>query len=63
MARKKMIKLRLDKSPIGRVPKHRASVAGLGFRRIGQIVEVEDTPSNRGMYDKVAYMVSIVEGA
>ena len=60
MAKKKTLKLRLDRSAIGRMPNHRASVKGLGFRRVGQVVEVEDTPSTRGMYNQVSYLVSIV---
>jgi len=47
------------KSSIGRLPNHRASLKGLGLRRIGQTVEVEDTPSNRGMVNAVYYMVKV----
>ena len=61
MANKKMFKVRLDKSLIGRLPNHRKSVRGLGLRKIGQVVEVEDTVATRGMYKQVAYMVSLVE--
>lgn len=53
------IKVTLKKSPIGRLKKHKACVAGLGLRRIGQTVEVEDTPSVRGMINRVFYMVQI----
>ena len=60
-ASKKTIKVTLKKSPIGRLPKHRKSVYGLGLRRIGQQVELEDTPSIRGMINKVSYMLEVSE--
>lgn len=56
----KKLKVTLTKSPIGRLKSHKACVAGLGLRRIRQTVEVIDTPENRGMINKVSYMVSIV---
>ena len=43
--------------------KHKAVVRGLGFTRLNQIVEREDTPSIRGMVNKVPHLVEIVEGA
>ncbi len=57
---KKRIKVTLLKSTIGRLPKHQATVKGLGLRRIGHVVELEDTPEVRGMVNKVNYMVSVV---
>ena len=57
----KTIKVTQTKSSIGRLPKHRASLLGLGLRRINHTVEVEDTPSVRGMINKVYYMVKIEE--
>lgn len=53
------IKVTQVKSVIGRLPSHKASVKGLGLRRIGHTVEVEDTPSVRGMINRVAYMVKV----
>lgn len=58
---KKTIKVTQTKSSIGRLPKHRASLQGLGLRRIGHTVEVEDTPSVRGMINAVYYMVKVEE--
>ena len=55
----KTMKVTQLKSSIGRLPNHRASLKGLGLRRIGQTVEVEDTPSNRGMVNAVYYMVKV----
>jgi large subunit ribosomal protein L30 len=57
----KKIKVTQTKSTIGRLKAHKACVAGLGLRRIGHTVEVEDSPSVRGMINKVSYMVSISE--
>ena len=60
MASDKTIRVTLTKSVIGRLKSHQACVRGLGLRRIGHTVEVEDTPSTRGMINKVAYMVNVV---
>lgn len=53
------IKVTLVRSTIGILPKHKLCVKGLGLRRIGHSVEVEDTPSVRGMINKVNYMVRV----
>ncbi|MFU8765975.1 MAG: 50S ribosomal protein L30, partial [Haliea sp.] len=58
---KATIKVTQIKSVHGRLKNHRACIAGLGLRRIGHTVEVEDTPSVRGMINKVNYMVRIEE--
>jgi len=58
-----MIKVTQTKSSSGRLKNHKACVAGLGLRRIGHTVEVEDTPSVRGMINKVSYMVRVEEQA
>ena len=63
MADKKTMKVKLVRSVYGRLEKHRACVRGLGLRRMHQVVEVEDTPATRGMLNKVAYMVQVVEEA
>lgn len=59
--KKNMIKVTQTKSVIGRLQSHRQCIAGLGLRRIGHTVEVEDIPSIRGMINKVSYMVTIAE--
>ena len=51
----------LMKSPIGRLKTHKACIAGLGLRRIGQTVTVEDTPSTRGMINRISYMLQVDE--
>ena len=58
---KAMIKVTQVKSVNGRLPNHKACVAGLGLRRIGHTVEVEDTPSTRGMINKVSYLLKVEE--
>lgn len=55
----KMIKVTLVKSTSGRLENHKACVRGLGLRRINHTVEVEDTPSVRGMINKVSYLVRV----
>jgi large subunit ribosomal protein L30 len=47
------------RSTAGRLKKHIACVHGLGLRRIGHSVEVEDTPAVRGMINKVPYLVRV----
>ena len=49
------------RSAIGRLQRHKACLTGLGIRRIHQTVEVADTPENRGMINKVSYMLSVEE--
>ena len=58
---KASIRVTQVKSTYGRLKKHRACVAGLGLRRIGHTVEVEDTPSVRGMINRVHYLVRVEE--
>ena len=55
----RILKVTLTKSPIGRLKRHKACVAGLGLRRVGHTVEVEDTPSVRGMIGRIHYMVQV----
>lgn len=61
MGDKKTLRVTLTRSTAGRLQNHKACVLGLGLRRIGHTVEVEDTPSVRGMINKVYYMVSVEE--
>ena len=58
---KASIKVTQVKSAFGRLKNHRACVAGLGLRRIGHTVEVEDTPSVRDMINQVHYLVKVEE--
>ncbi len=61
MAAEKTIKVTQTRSSIGRLPKHIATLKGLGLRRIGHTVELKDTPEVRGMIAKVYYMVKVEE--
>ncbi|MFK7898008.1 MAG: 50S ribosomal protein L30 [Myxococcota bacterium] len=55
------IKIQQIKSVIGYNERQRATVRGLGLRRIRHVVEVEDTPSVRGMINKVSHLVTVLE--
>jgi large subunit ribosomal protein L30 len=59
MAAAKKIRVTQTKSSSGRLQSHKATLTGLGLRRIRHTVEVDDTPENRGMINKVIYMVRI----
>ncbi|MEN9314098.1 MAG: ribosomal protein [Pseudomonadota bacterium] len=56
---KKTLKVRLVRSPIGTRDTHRATVLGLGLKKINQVRELEDTPNVRGMINKVSYLVRV----
>ena len=56
------LKLKQVKSEIGYDQRQRATLRGLGFRKLHQVVELEDTPSVRGMVAKVAHLVVVLEG-
>jgi len=62
MAAKKTIKIEQVGSPIRRDGSQRATLVGLGLNKIGRVKEVQDNPSTRGMIDKVAHLVRVVEG-
>lgn len=53
----KKVKVTLVKSVIGTKQSHRATVRGLGLRRLHHTVELQDTPEIRGMINKVSYLV------
>jgi len=61
MAGKTKIKVKQVKSVIGYDRRQRATVRGLGLRRMNHVVEVEDTPAVRGMIGKVGHLVAVVE--
>ena len=61
MAAKKTIKVRQIGSPIRRNDKQRKTLIGLGLNKMGRVRELEDTPSVRGMVNKISHMVEIVE--
>lgn len=55
------IKIKQIKSNIGAPKDQKITLVALGLRKISQVVEVEDTPSNRGMIRKVHHLVTVVE--
>ncbi len=55
----KTVKVTLVRSPIGTRAKHRATVLGLGLKKLNQTRELEDTPAVRGMITRVAYLVRV----
>jgi len=61
MAKPKELKVTLVKSKYGRLKKHKACVAGLGLRKMHQTVQVADTPENRGMINRISYLLSVEE--
>jgi len=60
MTASKIIQIKLIKSGIGRIKKHKLCIQGLGFKKLNHVVTVEDTPSNRGMINKISDMVEVV---
>jgi len=60
MSDKKTLKLQLVRSPIGCKASHRATVIGLGLRRLNSQSVLEDTPAVRGMINKVSYLVKVL---
>lgn len=61
MAKAKKLRVTQIRSTAGRLKAHKACAAGLGLRRIRHSVEVEDTPSNRGMINKINYLIQVEE--
>ena len=53
------IKVTLVKSVIGRIEAHRATVKGLGLRRMHHTVELQETPAIRGMINAVGYLLKV----
>ena len=61
MSEKKTLKVTQTRSRIGCTPNQLLNLRGLGLRRIRHTVELEDTPSVRGMINKVSFMVKVEE--
>ena len=56
----KPVKVQLVRSPIGCKESHRATVRGLGLRKLNSVRELQDAPAVRGMINKIDYLVKIV---
>ncbi|MCR5686488.1 MAG: 50S ribosomal protein L30 [Lachnospiraceae bacterium] len=57
----KRIKVTLVKSPIGAIPKHRATVKALGLRKLGSVNELPDNDAVRGMCRQVCHLIKVEE--
>jgi large subunit ribosomal protein L30 len=55
------IKIKLIKSPVGKPESQRKVVEALGFRKVNQVIEKNDTPQIRGMINKINFMVEIID--
>ncbi|HAE70717.1 MAG TPA: 50S ribosomal protein L30 [Gammaproteobacteria bacterium] len=58
-AKKNTVSVTLVKSFHGRLPTHRATITGLGLKRINHTVVLQDTPEVRGMINKVSYLLKV----
>ena len=56
----KTVKVQLVRSPIGCKASHRATVRGLGLRKLNSVSELQDTPAVRGMINKISYLVKVL---
>ena len=56
----KTVKVQLVRSPIGCKAAHRATVRGLGLRKLNSTSQLEDTPAVRGMINKIDYLVKVL---
>ena len=61
MSKDQTITIKLVKSGIGRMKNHKLCIKGLGFIKLNQVLTIEDTPSNRGMINKISDMIEILE--
>lgn len=61
MSKKETIKIKLIKSGIGRMKNHKLCIKGLGFKKLNQSIVIEDSPSNRGMINKISDMLEVLE--
>lgn len=55
------LQVKLIKSTIGAIPKHRKTVQALGLRKLNQVVEHQDNPQIRGMLNQVSHLVEVTE--
>ena len=61
MEDKKTVKITLVKSPIGAIPKQRATVVAMGLKKMHQTVELPDNAATRGMIQRVRHLVKVEE--
>ena len=61
MTKTQTIKVKLVKSPNSCQARHRESVKALGLRKVNDVRELKDSPSVRGLINKINYLVQVVE--
>ncbi|MDH5707546.1 MAG: 50S ribosomal protein L30 [Hylemonella sp.] len=60
MSTQNNVKVQLVRSPIGCKESHRATVRGLGLRKVNSVSELQDTPAVRGMINKISYLIKVL---
>ena len=60
MTKQPTVKVKLVRSPISTKADHRATVRGLGLRKLNSVSELKDTPEVRGMINKISYLVKVL---
>jgi large subunit ribosomal protein L30 len=60
MTTQQRVKVQLVRSPIGCKEDHRATVRGLGLRKVNSVSELQDSPAVRGMINKISYLVKVL---
>ena len=60
MSTQQTVKIQLVRSPIGTQASHRATVRGLGLRKLNSVSELQDSPEVRGMINKISYLVNVL---
>jgi len=60
MSTQNTVKIQLVRSPIGCKQDHRATVRGLGLRKLNSVSELQDSPAVRGMINKISYLVKVL---
>ncbi len=61
MADQKMLKITLVKSPIGAVPKHKATVKAMGLRKLNKTITLPDNPATRGQIQQIRHLLKVEE--
>ncbi|MBD5462497.1 MAG: 50S ribosomal protein L30 [Lachnospiraceae bacterium] len=61
MAEQKMLKITLVKSPIGAVPKHKATVNSMGLRKLNKSIVLPDNAATRGQIQQIRHLVKVEE--
>ncbi len=61
MAEQKMLKITLVKSPIGAVPKHKATVESMGLRKLNKTIVLPDNAATRGQIQQIKHLIKVEE--